>query len=219
MLDPKTLRENPEVVRKALDARGANVLLLDKFSAADKKWRAATHEIEELKAKKNAASQEVPKLKAAKKDATKLLADMKQLSEEIASREKALSSIEKELYDVIYFIPNIPHASVPAGKDASHNKEVRRWGEMPSFSFTPKPHDELGEKLGILNFAQGAKIGGSRFTVYKGLGAKLEMALINFMLDVHTCENGYEMVLPPFMTTRDCMIGTGQLPEIRGGAL
>lgn len=213
MLDPKTLRENPEVVRKALDARGANVLLLDKFSAADKKWRAATHEIEELKAKKNAASQEVPKLKAAKKDATKLLADMKQLSEEIASREKALSSIEKELYDVIYFIPNIPHASVPAGKDASHNKEVRRWGEMPSFSFTPKPHDELGEKLGILNFAQGAKIGGSRFTVYKGLGAKLEMALINFMLDVHTCENGYEMVLPPFMTTRDCMIGTGQLPK------
>ncbi len=213
MLDPKLLRETPDKVRKALEARGANILLLDKFNSADKKWRTAVHEIEELKAKKNAASQEVPKMKAAAKDASKLLADMKKLSEEIASKEKALAGVEKELYDIIYFIPNIPHSSVPVGSDASHNKEIRKAGDIPKFGFAPKSHDELGEKLEILNFAQGAKIGGSRFTVYRGLGAKLEWALINFMRDVQTAENGYLEVIPPFMTTRDCMIGTGQLPK------
>jgi seryl-tRNA synthetase len=212
MLDAKLLREMPEKAKKAMLDRGANTLLLDKFTEIDKKWRAALFEVEELKAKKNAASQEIPKLKAAKKDASGLLADMKKLSDEITKKEEALKTIEVQLNNTILYIPNIPHSSVPVGKDASGNKEVRKWGTIPTIN-KPFPHDELGEKLGILNFAQGAKIGGSRFTVYYGLGVKLEMALINFMLDVHANENGYTMVLPPFMTTAECMIGTGQLPK------
>jgi seryl-tRNA synthetase len=213
MLEAKLLRDEPDKVRQALSSRGANTLLVDNFMKIDEQWRKALLEIEKLKAEKNLKSQEVPKLKAAKKDAVPLLAEMKKLSDDIAVKEEKIKTIEVELNNTILYIPNIPNASVPVGKDASDNKEIRKWGTPKVFSFKPKPHDELGEKLGILNFAQGAKIGGSRFTVYRGLGAKLEWALVNFMLDVQSNENGYEMILPPFMTDRDCMVGTGQLPK------
>jgi seryl-tRNA synthetase len=212
MLDNKVLRETPEAVKKALENRNANVLLLENFAKIDTKWRKAMAEVETMKAEKNAKSQEIPKLKAAKQDASKLLSEMKTLSDEITKKESVLKDIEKELEGVTLYIPNIPHASVPVGKNETENKEVRKWGEPKKFDFKAKAHDELGEKLGILNFAQGAKIGGSRFTVYRGLGAKLEWALVNFMMDMQT-KNGYEMILPPFMTTADCMVGTGQLPK------
>ncbi len=213
MLDAKLLRENPDKVRKALSDRGADTLLIDKFLKSDEAWRKATTEIDKLKADRNAKSQEIPKLKAAKKDTNGLMSELKGLSDGIAAKEEKLKEIEKELNAFAYFIPNIPHESVPKGKDSSKNAEIRKWGTVRKFSFKPKPHDELGEKLGIISAAQGAKIAGSRFTVYKGLGAKLEWALINFMRDVQTDENGYTEVIPPFLTTADCAFGTGQLPK------
>jgi seryl-tRNA synthetase len=164
MLDTKILRETPQVIKKALENRGANVMLLENFAKIDVLWRKALAEVETMKAEKNAKSQEIPKLKAAKQDATKLLGEMKILSDEITKKETALKDIEKELEGVTLYIPNIPHSSVPVGIDATQNKEVRKWGEPRHFEFKAKAHDELGEKLGILNFAQGAKIGGSLFT-------------------------------------------------------
>jgi seryl-tRNA synthetase len=213
MLDAKLLRENPDKVRKALSDRGEDTQLLDKFLRSDEAWRKATTEIDKLKADRNARSQEIPKLKAAKKDTAGLMSELKELSDGIAAKEEKLKETEKALNGFAYFIPNIPHESVPKGKDSSGNVEVRKWGTVKKFNFKTKPHDELGEKLGILNAAQGAKIAGSRFTVYKGLGAKLEWALINFMRDVQTNENGYTEVIPPFLVSTDCAIGTGQLPK------
>ncbi len=213
MLDPKLLRESPDKVKDALKNRGVDPSLVDKFAKVDEVWRKATFEIDGLKAKRNSDSEEIPKLKAAKKDASAVLAEMKKLSDEIAKKGEKLKDIEKDLNSVAYYIPNVPHESVPVGKDASSNVEVRKWGSVKKFDFKSKPHDELGEKLGIISAAQGAKIGGSRFTVYRGLGAKLEWALINFMRDVHTKEHGYIEVIPPFLTTSDCLIGTGQLPK------
>ena len=213
MLDPKLLREEPDKVKEALKNRGADPSLVDKFAKVDEVWRKATFEIDGLKAKRNADSEEIPKLKAAKKDASAIISEMKKLSDEIAKKEEKIKDVEKDLNSVAYYIPNVPHESVPVGKDSSANVEVRKWGTPKKFDFKPKPHDELGEKLGIISAAQGAKIGGSRFTVYRGLGAKLEWALINFMRDVHTKEHDYTEVIPPFMTTCDCMIGTGQLPK------
>ena len=212
MLDPKLLREKPEYVKSALSDRGANTLLVDKFLKSDDAWRKATAEIETLKAKRNERSKEMPKLRAGKKDTSALMAEMKKLSDEIAAKEENLKELENDLNATTYFMPNIAHESVPKGKDSSSNVEVRKWGTIKKID-KAKPHDELGEKLGIINAAQGAKIAGSRFTVYKGLGAKLEWALINFMRDVHTNENGYTEVIPPFLVSADCAFGTGQLPK------
>lgn len=213
MLDPKILRDEPDKVKKALKDRNADLTLLDNFKKSDDLWRKATYEIEVLKAEKNMKSDEIGKLKAAKKDASTLLSEMKKLSDQIAAKEEALKSVEQEMTKTSLYIPNIPHVSVPVGKDASHNKEIRKHGDISKLGFKPKAHDEIGEKLGILSAAQGAKIGGSRFTVYRGLGAKLEWALINFMRDVQSNENGYLEVIPPFLTTSACAKGTGQLPK------
>ncbi|MFH1710249.1 MAG: serine--tRNA ligase [bacterium] len=213
MLDAKLLREAPDKVKQALKNRGYDTSLVDKFSKVDEIWRKATFDIDKLKAERNAKSQEIPKLKAAKKDSTALMAEMKKLSDLIAEKEEKLKEIEKDLNAASYYIPNIPHESVPVGKDASCNIEIRKWGQIKKPGFVPKSHDELGEKLGILSASQGAKIAGSRFTVYRGLGAKLEWALVNFMRDVQTNENGYTEVIPPFLTTAECAVGTGQLPK------
>lgn len=213
MLDPKILREDPEKVKKALKDRNADLSLLDNFKRSDDIWRKATYEIEALKAEKNLKSDEIGKLKAAKKDASALLTEMKKLSDQITEKEEKLKDVEQGLNKTMLYIPNIPHRSVPVGKDASQNKEIKRWGVIKDPGFKSKSHDELGEKLGILNFVQGAKIAGSRFTVYRGLGAKLEWALINFMRDVQSSENGYLEVIPPFLTTAACAMGTGQLPK------
>ena len=213
MLDPRLLREHPDKVKQSLQNRGYDTSLVDKFAKVDEVWRKATFDIDKLKAERNSKSQEIPKLKAAKKDTAGLMAEMKKVSDEIANKEGKLKDIEKELNSASYYIPNIPHESVPVGKDSSCNVEIRKWGSIRKFDFSPKPHDEIGEKLGIISAAQGAKVAGSRFTVYRGLGAKLEWALINFMRDVQSNENGYTEVIPPFLTTAECAIGTGQLPK------
>lgn len=213
MLDPKLLREDPGAVKCALDNRGMDSSIADKLISLDQKWRKLTYDVEQTKSEKNKLSEDVAKLKREKGDTKYLVAQIKELDENISKDEKQLSKISIELNDLALCFPNIPHESVPIGKDASGNVEIRKWGSIRKFGFTPKAHDELGEKLGIISAAQGAKIAGSRFTVYRGLGAKLEWALINFMRDVHTDENGYTEVLPPFMMTADCAVGTGQLPK------
>jgi len=215
MLDPKLLREDPGAVKCALEKRGMDESLADKLIAVDQKWRKLTFEVEQIKCQKNKLTEDVAKLKKAKDDATYLVSQIQELDKELAKHSDQLSKISVELNDLALCFPNIPHESVPVGKDSSGNVEVRKWGQIKKPSFTPKPHDEIGEKLGILSAAQGAKIAGSRFTVYRGLGAKLEWALINFMRDVQTNENGYTEVIPPFMTTAECAVGTGQLPKFK----
>src|SRR3989338_28937 len=220
MLDIKFLRENIEDVEKRLGLRGAGISLSD-LKKLDEDRRRLITEVESLKQKTNEVSKEIGKLKKEKKDASELLNKMqgvgqkiivepiitiKELDDEINKKEEAIRNI-------LLTIPNIPHQSVPSGKSSDDNLEIRKNGEISKTPFTPRDHSEIGELLGILDFERGSKIAGTRFTLYKGLGALLERALINFMLDVHTRENGYIEVLPPFMVNRACMTGTGQLPK------
>src|SRR3989338_11379818 len=220
MLDIKFLRENIEDVEKRLGLRGAGISLSD-LKKLDEDRRRLITEVESLKQKTNEVSKEIGKLKKEKKNASELLNKMqgvgqkimvepiitiKELDDEINKKEEAIRNI-------LLTIPNIPHSTVPEGKTSEDNKEIRKVGAIPHFSFKPREHSEIGELLGILDFARGSKLAGARFTLYKGMGALLERALINFMLDIHTKENGYTEVLPPFIVTRDCMIGTGQLPK------
>lgn len=215
MLDPKLLREDPGAVKCALEKRGMETSLADKLISIDQKWRKLTFDVEQMKGEKNKLSADVAKLKKAKDDATYLVSQIKDLDDKMLKEEEQLKKISTELNAISLCFPNIPHDSVPVGKESSQNVEVRKWGTIRKFNFSPKPHDELGEKLGIISAAQGAKIAGSRFTVYRGLGAKLEWALLNFMRDVHANENGYTEVITPFMTTEECAVGTGQLPKFK----
>jgi seryl-tRNA synthetase len=211
MLDPKFLRENPDAVKVALENRRSG-LSLDSWYVLDKKQRALKQQIEKLQAEKNAASEQIAQFKRTGKDAQSILARMKEVDRETAQLASELKAAEEETRPMLLGIPNIPHASVPVGKDEKDNPVVRQWGERPTFSFTPKPHWELGERLGILDFQRGAKLTGARFTLYRGLGATLERALINFMLDLHT-QNGYTETIPPFIVNRESMTATGQLPK------
>jgi len=213
MLDPKLLRTKPDEVMAGLVNRGMDVAPVENFLAADEEWRRFTARIEELKGKKNAASAKIAELKKDKQDASGLLAEMKTLSDEIKNLEKEQANYERQLNEIVINLPNVPHRSVPVGKNSRQNKEVRVWGEKNKFDFKPLAHDELGKKLGILDFDRAAKISGSRFVVYKGLGAALERALISFMLDLHTKEHGYTEVLTPVMVKPESMMGTGQLPK------
>ncbi|HBA41037.1 MAG TPA: serine--tRNA ligase, partial [Deltaproteobacteria bacterium] len=168
---------------------------------------------ERMKEKKNQLSGEIGKLKKSGRDATSLMQEVEQLSQAIREGEGPLAEIEKRFERVMLWIPNLPHPSVPLGTGAEGNREVRRWGEIPKFDFSPKNHWEIGEELGILDFARAAKIAASRFALYYGQGALLERALINFMLDLHTRERGYQEVIPPILVNRETMTGTGQLPK------
>jgi seryl-tRNA synthetase len=179
----------------------------------DGERRKTIQEWERLRALQKKVSDEVSKKKREGQDASDLIEEMKNVSRDLKALDGAVEEKEKALQDFLLTIPNLPHASVPAGKDSSDNVEVKRWGEIPKLDFKPKPHWDLGEELGILDFKNGAKITGARFTLYWDLGAKLERALINFMLDLHTREHGYREVLPPFMVNRTTMTGTGQLPK------
>ncbi|MBW1973024.1 MAG: serine--tRNA ligase [Deltaproteobacteria bacterium] len=212
MLDIKFIRENPDKVKDMLKSRGQE-LNLDELLSLDKRRRDILREVEELKFQRNKASEKIGQLKREKKDATKEIKEMKAVSERIKKLDAELKDIEIAIHSIIMIVPNIPHESVPFGQSSDENVEVKRWGEIKSFSFTPKPHWEIGEDLDILDFARGAKIAGSRFTLYKGAGAFLERALINFMLDLHINEHGYKEVLPPFIVNRTTMTGTGQLPK------
>ncbi|MCW2277578.1 serine--tRNA ligase [Heliophilum fasciatum] len=211
MLDIKFVRANPALVQEALDKRGAKISL-DDFLAMDQKRRAILVEVEGLKAERNRVSQEIARLKKAKEDAENLVVEMRAVGDRIKVLDEELAAIEGEMENVLYYIPNIPHASVPVGVSEADNPVVRTWGTPKPMDFTPKPHWDLGESLDILDFQRGAKITGARFTIYKGLGARLERSIINLMLNTHT-DRGYREILPPFIVNRQSMMGTGQLPK------
>ena len=212
MLEAKYIREHMDEVREKLALRDQTINL-DKFLSIDEERRKTIQEWEKLRALQKKVSDEVSKKKRGGIDASELIAEMKKVSQELKRLDGVVEEKERALQDLLLIIPNLPHDSVPEGKDSSDNVEVRRWGEIPKFDFEPKAHWDLGEELGILDFKSGAKIAGARFTLYWDLGAKLERALINFMLDLHTREHGYREVLPPFMVNRFTMTGTGQLPK------
>ena len=214
MLDIKLIRESPDLVRQRLALRGSgDEARISEIAALDEQRRKLVAESDTLKAQRNQASKEIGAAKSKGQDANAQMAAMKEVGDKIAALDARLSTLDAQLQDILLTVPNLPHESVPIGKDPADNPEVRRWGELPKFSFQPKPHWELGEKLGILDFPRAAKISGSGFILYKGAGARLERALINWMLDLHTREHGYTEVFPPFLISRNAMIGTGQLPK------
>ncbi len=212
MLDIKFVRANPDLVRRKQQERGID-LDLDSFAAVDQKRRDILQELEGLRSKRNTVSKEVGKRKKEGADAGDLIAQMATVSSRIKELEESLKEAETELQSTMLVIPNIQHESVPVGSNSDDNPVVRTWGEPRSFGFEPRPHWEIGEELGILDFGRAAKIAGARFAVYTGAGARLERALINFMLDLHTERHGYREVLTPFMVNRSSMQGTGQLPK------
>ncbi|MDP9268764.1 MAG: serine--tRNA ligase [Acidobacteriota bacterium] len=214
MLDLGFVREHLDLVEKKLRDRGPDAArVLSGFLELDAARRALITESETLKAKQNKASEEVARLKREKKDAAELIAAMKALREQGQELERRAAEKDDELRNLLAGIPNLPHDSVPVGKSPEDNQEVRRWGAPPEFDFQPKPHWELGAELGVLDLERAAKIAGARFAVYWDMGAKLERALANFMLDLHTREHGYTEVLPPYLVNPESMYGTGQLPK------
>lgn len=217
MLDPKFIRSNPDLVRQKLATKKEDVDL-DRFLELDEKRRAYIAEVEKLKNRRNVVSEEIARLKREKKDVTEIINEMRQVSDTIKEYDAKIREIEEQLEEVLLTIPNLPHDSVPVGDSEEQNVEVRRWGEPRKFDFQPKAHWDIGEELGILDFKTAAKVTGSRFTFYRGMGARLERALINFMLDIHTTQHGYVEVFPPFMVHRKSMIGTGQLPKFEEDA-
>jgi seryl-tRNA synthetase len=214
MLDLNFVRDNLSQVEEKLRQRGMNPSeVLKDFQAIDAERRQAITQMETLKAKRNQASDEIARLKKNKEDATAQIDATKEMREQIQELEKKSSDADARLREILTALPNLPNASVPVGKSEADNVEARRWGTPPKFDFTPKPHWELGEHLGVLDLARAAKISGARFAVYWALGARLERALANFMLDLHTREHGYTEVLPPYMVNSESMYGTGQLPK------
>ncbi len=213
MLDIKRIREDFQGVKAAVESRLQGDYGLTDVARLDEERRALLIEVEQLKNKQNHDSKEIPRLKKEGKDTSSLMAEMKELSDRIKGLDEKVSAVEEELKNLLLFIPNTPNSSVPIGKDDTENQEIRRWGEPRNFDFEFKPHWEVGSDLDILDFERAAKIAGARFTVYKGLGARLERSVINMMLDLHTGDHGYTEILPPFMVNRGAMTGTGQLPK------
>ena len=214
MLDLNFVRENLPLVEEKLRQRGMDpAAVLKDFREVDTLRRQAITEAETSKAQRNKASEEIAKLKKSGQDASAAMAQTKELREKISALEKTAGDLDARLRDILVGIPNLPHASVPVGHSAEDNVEVRRWGTAPKFDFTPKAHWDLGPQLGILDLERAVKLTGARFAVYWDLGAKLERALANFMLDLHTREHGYTEVLPPYLVNSDSMYGTGQLPK------
>ncbi|GFO54060.1 serine--tRNA ligase [Geomonas sp. Red276] len=211
MLDVKYIRENLETVEARLKTRGEGVSLAP-FRELDDRRRELLQQSESLKAMRNKASEEIARLKD-KSQAEELKTKMREVSQQIKGIDEELKVVEEELQSFLLTVPNTPNPTTPVGKSEADNPVVRTWGERGNFSFQPKPHWEIGEELGILDFERGAKLTGARFTLYRGLGARLERALINFMLDLHTGEHNYIEMLPPFMVNRESMTGTGQLPK------
>jgi len=212
MHDQRQLREHLDMIREQLGARGRDVQWDTLRKLLDER-RGLTMQAEELRAALNKGSEEVARLKRQKQPADEAIAAMKRVGERIGECDASLRTIEEHLNAIAFRIPNLPHSSVPIGQSADDNLEVRRWGPLPAFTTPPKSHWDIGEQLGILDFDRAAKIAGARFAVLMGAGARLERALINFMLDFHTSEHGYREVLPPFMVNRAAMTGTGQLPK------
>jgi seryl-tRNA synthetase len=214
MLDLNFVRDNLPRVEEMLRQRGVDpAAVLKDFREVDTQRRQAITEAETMKARRNKASEDISKLKKSGQDATAAIAETKDLREQIQASEKTAADLDARLHDILAGIPNVPHSSVPIGHSADENVEVRRWGAPPQFDFVPKPHWDLGAELGVLDLERAVKLTGARFAVYWDLGAKLERALANFMLDLHTREHGYTEVLPPYLVNSESMYGTGQLPK------
>jgi len=213
MLDIKRIREEYENVRAAVESRGKGDFGLGDAKALDEERRALIAETEEMKSRQNAVSKEIPKLKQSGGDTTVVFSEMETLKGQIKEKDARLAELEDALKEVLLGIPNTPDASVPLGADDTANTELRKFGEPTKFDFEPKAHWDIGTDLDILDFERAAKISGARFSVNKGLGARLERAVVNFMLDLHTGEHGFTEILPPFMVGRAAMTGTGQLPK------
>jgi seryl-tRNA synthetase len=214
MLDIKFIRDNRDIVERMLEQRGYDMDLQTVLSL-DQQRREAIQEVESLKHERKVVSDQIAQMKKKEEDSSQIISRMRQVSQRIKELDGKLGELGDEINRSLLLIPNVPHESVPIGKNENDNPVVKRWGEISQFSFTPKPHWELGESLGILDFERAAKITGARFTLYWGLGARLERALINFMLDLHTSKHGYVEVLPPFVVNSSAMRGTGQLPKFR----
>ncbi|NYS32509.1 serine--tRNA ligase [Streptococcus danieliae] len=214
MLDLKQLRTNFAAAQAKLATRGVDAAVLDKMKELDEQRRELLVQVEEEKAKRNTVSAEIAQAKRNKEDASDKIAAMQALSAEIKELDSRLNSIDQELQEILVTLPNLPHDSVPVGEDEEDNVEIRRWGQAPAFDFEPKAHWDLGEDLGILDWERAGKVTGARFLFYKGLGARLERALYNFMLDEHLAE-GYTEVIPPYMVNHDSMFGTGQYPKFK----
>ena len=212
MLDVKFVRENIGLVRQMLKNRQSD-LNLEPFLELDETRRHILVDVEQKKHRRNVASEEISKLKKEKKDASILVEEMKELGQQIKVLDEQSAEVEHKFRDLLLIIPNMPDNSVPVGSDEKDNEQIRTWGEKPAFDFKPRPHWEIGEGLGILDFERGAKITGARFTLYWGAASALERALISFMIDIHTKRHGYTEVLPPFMVNSTSMRGTGQLPK------
>lgn len=214
MLDLKYVRSNLGSIKEMIKSRGYD-LDMSRFETLDRERRGRLTELEELRHRRNRVSDEIAAMKKKGEDATSVIAEMKEVSSIIKEKEKGLPQYVEELDRLLMVIPNMPHGSVPVGKDENDNPVIRTWGEIRKTDFEPMPHWDVGENLGILDFSRAAKIAGARFALYRGLGAKLERALINFMLDIHTREHGYTEILPPFMVNAASMTGTGQLPKFK----
>jgi seryl-tRNA synthetase len=213
MLELRFIRENLELVKEKTEFRGIKDSRIDDFAEVDTKRRELLSELESLRNKRKTVSSEIAVLKKEKKNADSLILEMRAAGERIKELEKLVASVEENLQDIVMGIPNLCDDSVPQGLDENENVEIRQWGNIPEFAFDPKPHWEIGEGLDILDFERAAKLSGARFALLKGFGSRLERALINFMLDLHTQKHGYTEVLPPFLVNSTSMTATGQLPK------
>jgi len=214
MLELKFVRSNLGDIKEMIKTRGYD-LDISRFETLDQERRGKLSVLEGLRHQRNRVNEDIAAMKKRGEDASNIIAEMKEVSSEIKEKEKELPGILEELNDLLMVIPNIPDESVPAGKDETDNPVIRTWGEIRECDFAPRPHWEIGEELGILDFECAAKLAGSRFALYRGAGAKLERALISFMLDIHTKEHDYTEILPPFMVNAASMVGTGQLPKFK----
>jgi seryl-tRNA synthetase len=213
MLDLQKIRSGREEIAASLAKKGIEGAKIEEIYEIDIAWRKALTEVESLKAKKNSISKDIGKLKREGKDTSPVEAEMRTLGDEIARLEEDAKSGEEKLKDLLSRLPNCPNESVPVGRDETANREEKKWGVIKQFDFEPKAHDEVGENLRILDFERAAKISGARFVVYRGIGAALERALINFMIDIHTKERGYTELLPPYLVKAEALFGTGNLPK------
>ena len=218
MLDRKLLRTKFDEITERLKHRGEDLSDLVKFGEFDDRRRQLISKVEELKAKRNEATKRISELKRDKQDATPAIEEMRVVGEEIKALDSELTEVDEKLDHILFSIPNIPHESVPVGEDEEDNVVARTWGKKKEYDFEPIPHWDLGKDLDILDFERAAKVTGSRFVFYKGLGARLERALISFMMDLHADEHGYTEMIPPFMVNRESMTGTGQLPKFEEDA-
>ncbi len=213
MLDIKFVRENPEKVKEAVKSRNGDLdTFIDKLLYTDERRRGLISTVEKMKAKQNTVSKEIPKLKKSGSDVSEIMREMKELSDKISGYNTDINMLEKKQLEMLLSIPNVPNESVPKGKDDTENLEIRKWGTPTKFDFEPKAHWDIGKDLDILDAERAAKVTGARFHFYKGLGARLERAIISFFLDTH-CQNGYKELLPPYIANSDSLYGTGQFPK------